>query len=95
MALHAELWSLISGEAPPWKGGVLPTQALGGIELNENPLSPEAPGPSHPIHHESTALTAYEAGDLDMVEVPPAELARTRDDDLHNFMAVLHTTPLP
>jgi ABC-type transport system substrate-binding protein len=32
------------------------------------------------IRQESTALAAYEAGELDMVEVPPAELARIRSD---------------
>jgi ABC-type transport system substrate-binding protein len=32
------------------------------------------------IRQESTALAAYEAGELDMVEVPPAELARVRAD---------------
>lgn len=32
------------------------------------------------IRQESTALAAYEAGELDMVEVPPAELARVRSD---------------
>lgn len=32
------------------------------------------------IRQESTALAAYEAGELDMVEVPPAELARIRND---------------
>lgn len=32
------------------------------------------------IRQESTALAAYEAGELDMVEVPPAELARVKAD---------------
>lgn len=32
------------------------------------------------IRQESTALAAYEAGELDMVEIPPAELARVRAD---------------
>ena len=32
------------------------------------------------IRQESTALAAYEAGELDMVEVPPAELARVNAD---------------
>ncbi len=34
----------------------------------------------HMIRQESTALAAYEAGELDMVEVPPAELERVRAD---------------
>ncbi len=32
------------------------------------------------MRQESTALAAYEAGELDMVEVPPAELARVKAD---------------
>ncbi len=32
------------------------------------------------IRQDSTALVAYEAGELDMVEVPPAELARIQSD---------------
>lgn len=32
------------------------------------------------IRQESTALAAYEAGELDMVEVPPSELARIRSN---------------
>lgn len=32
------------------------------------------------IRQESTALAAYEAGELDMVEIPPAELSRVKTD---------------